>query len=162
MRARTTTTYDRSATTTIPILELWGNLVVPLQGEIRDSQMDELRDRLLARLRDRGARGLVIDASGVWLLDSHLCSMVGRIARAARLMGAETLLCGLGPDVVTTLLDMGIELEGIRTALGLEEALEQLGVHAESPDEEDDVWDELLDGRDDEDEGEGERDARDA
>ncbi|UJR79472.1 STAS domain-containing protein [Sandaracinus amylolyticus] len=161
MRPRTTTSFDRSATTTIPILELWGNLVVPLQGEIRDSQMDELRERLLARLRDRGARGLVIDASGVWLLDSHLCSVVSRIARAARLMGAETLLCGLGPDVVTTLLDMGIELEGIQTALGLEEALERLGVHAETQDDDDDVWDELWDEEDERDDA-GERDARDA
>jgi len=115
-------------THSIPVIELWGQLVVPLQGEIRDSQIDDLQRRVLERIRDRGAEGLVIDASGVWLMDSHLCATVGKLASAARLMGVRAVLCGLGADVVMTLQSMGIELQGVDTALELESALEHLGV----------------------------------
>ena len=113
---------------TIPVIELWGTLLVPLQGDIRDSQMEELRDRVLARIRDRGASGLVLDATGVWLLDSHLCAMLGKLAATARLMGTHAVLCGLGPEVVLTLQSMDIDLHGIDTALELESALERLGL----------------------------------
>lgn len=115
----------------IPVIELWGRLVVPLQGDVTDSQMERLRDQVLARIRDRGARGLVIDASGIWLVDSHLCAVLGRLVLAARLMGTHAILCGLSPEVVITLEEMGIELDGIETALSLEAALEKLGVRPE-------------------------------
>lgn len=115
----------------IPVIELWGRLVVTLQGDVTDSQMAALRDQVLGRIRDRGARGLVIDASGMWLVDSHLCSMLGRLVLAARLMGTQAVLCGLTPEVVITLEEMGIHLDGIDTALSLESALERLGVRPE-------------------------------
>lgn len=122
----------------IPIIELWGRLVVPLQGDVTDSQMDALQERLLTHIRNRGARGLVIDASGVWLMDSHLCAVLGRIAGAARLMGTRPVLSGLSPSVVMTLDQMGIALEGIDTALGLESALERLGLDVRELDDDDD------------------------
>lgn len=112
----------------IPIIELWGHLLVSLQGDISDSQMERLRGGVLERIRDRGTDGLVLDASGVWLMDSHLCAVLGRLATAARLMGARPVLCGLSPGVVLTLQEMGIELAGIEAALSLEDALEWLGV----------------------------------
>lgn len=121
--------------TTIPVIELWRHLVVPLQGDITDSQMEELSIAVLDRIRDRGAEGLVLDASGVWLLDSHLCAVLGRLAGAARLMGARPVLSGLSPTVVLTLQAMGIELEGVETALGLEAALELLGVSGPADDD---------------------------
>jgi rsbT antagonist protein RsbS len=112
----------------IPVIELWGHLVVPLQGDITDTQVDELQGNVLERIKARGADGLVIDCSGVWLMDSHLCAVLGRLAGAARLMGTPPVLCGLSPAVVMTLQSMGIDLEGIETALGLESALEHLGL----------------------------------
>jgi rsbT antagonist protein RsbS len=115
----------------IPVIELWGRLIVTLQGDVTDSQMEHLRDQVLKRIRDRDARGLAIDASGMWLVDSHLCSVLGRLVLAARLMGTHAVLCGLSPDVVITLEEMGIHLDGIDTAISLEAALEQLGVHPE-------------------------------
>jgi rsbT antagonist protein RsbS len=114
--------------TTIPVIELWGRLVVPLQGDVTDSQMEVLSATLLEHIRERGPSGLVIDASGVWLMDSHLCAVLGRIAGAARLMGTRPVLSGLSPSVVMTLDQMGIALDGIETALGLEAALERLGL----------------------------------
>jgi rsbT antagonist protein RsbS len=117
-----------TTTSQIPIIDLWGQLLVALQGDIRDSQVDELERRLLTHIREGGADGLVLDCSGVWMMDSHLCATLGRLAAAARLMGVRPVLCGLGPAVVMTLQTMGIELEGIETALGLEGALEKLGL----------------------------------
>ncbi len=113
---------------TIPVVELWGQLLVPLQGDIRDSQIDELKRTILERIRDRGPSGMVIDASGVWMMDSHLCATVGKIAAAARLMGVRAVLTGLSSEVVITLQEMGIELEGIDTAIDLEAGLEKLGL----------------------------------
>jgi rsbT antagonist protein RsbS len=115
-------------THTIPVIELWGQLLVALQGELGDRQMDALEQNVLERIRARGAEGVVIDASAVWMMDSHLCAVLGRLAGAARLMGARAVLCGLGPNVVMTLQTMGIDLDGVDTALGLESALELLGV----------------------------------
>jgi rsbT antagonist protein RsbS len=126
---------DNYGTHTIPVIELWGQLLVPLQGELGDAQMDALQSAVLERIRARGAEGVVIDASGVWLMDSHLCAVLGRLASAARLMGARAVLCGLGPHVVMTLQAMGIDLEGVDTAIGLEAALELLGVRPADDDD---------------------------
>jgi rsbT antagonist protein RsbS len=122
----------------IPVVELWGRLIVTLQGDVTDTQMEKLRDDVLHRVRERGALGLVIDASGMWLVDSHLCAMLGRIVAAARLMGTRAVLSGLQPMVVITLGEMGIGLEGVATALSLEEALESLGISVTRDDEK---WD---------------------
>jgi rsbT antagonist protein RsbS len=147
---------DRT-TNPIPVIELWGQIVVSLQGEIRDSQMSDLHTRVLRRIRDHGAEGLVIDASGVWLMDSHLCATLGRLASAARMMGTTPVLCGLTPEVVLTLQSMGIDLEDIETALGLESALEKLGLRLERT-EDDGTDDELA--SDDDEESAHEREAR--
>lgn len=127
-------TKARAIEGNIPVLELWGRLVVPLQGDISDAQVEQLRDTVLARLRDSDARGLAIDVSGVWVLDSHICSVVSGIASAARLMGAEAILCGLGPESVLTLQAMDIRLDAVKTAVNLEEALERLGIRAKAAD----------------------------
>ena len=135
----------------IPVINLWGQLLVSLQGDIRDSQMVELHRRVLERIRDDGAEGLVIDGSGVWMMDSHLCASIGRLAAAARLMGTHPVLCGLSPSVVLTLQTMGINLAGIETALGLEDALEKLGLLCVRKDDEgdDDAEGELVHDEDD-------------
>jgi rsbT antagonist protein RsbS len=113
----------------IPVISLWGQLLVPLQGDISDQQMVDLSTTVLLRIANReGGGGLIIDASGVWLVDSHLCAAVARLANAARLMGVPTVVCGLSGDVVLTLQAMGLELGGVVTSLGLDEALGELGI----------------------------------
>jgi rsbT antagonist protein RsbS len=113
----------------IPVIELWGHLLVPLQGDIGDRQMQEMIDDVLGRISVRGAEGLLIDASGIWIVDSHLCSGLGRLATAASIMGVPSVLCGLSAEVVVTLQTMGFELTGVKTATTLEYALEALGVY---------------------------------
>ncbi|MFP2911883.1 STAS domain-containing protein [Pyxidicoccus sp. 3LFB2] len=115
-------------TARIPIIPLWGNLIVPLQGDITDAQAAQLCSDVLRDIQRTGARGMVVDISGLWLVDSHLCAVLARLAASARLMGTRTVLCGMGADVALTLQSMGIQLEGVETALGLEEGLVLLGV----------------------------------
>ena len=83
---------------------------------------------MLRRISLRGAEGLLIDASGIWIVDSHLCAGIGRLATAASIMGVPSVLCGLSAEVVMTLQTMGFELNEVKTATTLERALEALGV----------------------------------
>ncbi|MFY1827819.1 STAS domain-containing protein [Myxococcus fulvus] len=114
----------------IPIIPLWGQLIVPLQGDITDAQAAQLCSDVLRDIQRNGAKGMVVDISGLWLVDSHLCAVLARLAGSARLMGTRTVLCGMGADVALTLQSMGIQLDGVETALGLEEGLALLGVRA--------------------------------
>lgn len=114
----------------IPIIPLWGQLIVPLQGDITDAQAAQLCSDVLRDIQRTGAKGMVVDISGLWLVDSHLCAVLARLAASARLMGTRTVLCGMGADVALTLQSMGIQLDNVETALGLEEGLSLLGVRA--------------------------------
>ncbi len=117
---------------TIPVLKMWDQLLVALQGDVSDRQADELSRTVLTRIRDVAVSGLIIDVTGVLTLDSHLCSVLARLASAARLMGVRSILCGLSPEVVMTLQAMDIELDEIETMGTIEEALETAGItHAE-------------------------------
>jgi rsbT antagonist protein RsbS len=115
----------------IPVIELWGHLLVPLQGDISDTQMHQVVDAVLHRIAKHGAEGLVIDTSGIWIVDSHLCAGLGRLATAASIMGVPSVLCGLSADVVMTLQTMGFELTEAQTATTLERAMEKLGIFVE-------------------------------
>lgn len=112
----------------VPIIRLWDVLLVPIQGELLDQEAELLRLEVLARIHDEGAAGLILDLSGVWTLDSHLCSVVVHLSRAARLLGTVTLVCGLSPEVALTVQSMGLDLAAGRTTRSLGEALSELGI----------------------------------
>ena len=119
---------DSEGSGRIPIIKLFGQLLVPLQGDVTDHQASRLREDILLAIQKYGALGVVIDVSGLWIVDSHLCSVLAQLALASRLMGTRTVLSGVSPDIAVTLQTMGVGLEGMETALGLEEALELLGL----------------------------------
>lgn len=112
----------------LPIIRAWTHILVPLQGEISDAVAERIRDVVLARIRDTGAEGLIIDITGVWMMDSHLCSVISNMAASARLMGASCIICGMSAQIALTLHAMGIDLGNVRTALSLEEAFASLGI----------------------------------
>lgn len=112
----------------IPIIKLWNLLLVPLQGEVSDHVADQLRQEVLERIHHEGCSGLVIDITGLWAVDSHLCALLSRISTAASFMGVKTFISGMKPEIALTLQTMGIPLSGVRTTLDLERALELLGV----------------------------------
>src|ERR1044071_1406199 len=106
----------------IPIIKLWTLLLVPLQGELTDELANQLTTEVLSRIHEEGCSGLVIDITGLWLVDSHLCAVLSELSSAASLMGARTLLSGMKPDIALTLETMGVELRGGRTPLHPEHA----------------------------------------
>jgi rsbT antagonist protein RsbS len=119
----------------IPIIKLWNLLLVPLQGEVSDAVADELRHEVLDRIHSEGCGGLIIDITGLWVVDSHLCALLSRLSTAASFMGARTFISGMKPEIALTLETMDIPLTGVRTTLDLEGALELLGVRGPQPDD---------------------------
>lgn len=127
----------------VPIIKIWDILLVPLQGEITDDMAARVKADVLARIHTEGATGLVIDVTALWMMDSHLCAVLSRLASASALMGARTFLCGMNPNIALTIHAMGLDLESVQATLSLEEALELLGVEPPPPP----VWlDESMDG----------------
>jgi rsbT antagonist protein RsbS len=114
----------------VPIIKLWNLLLVPLQGEVNDELAEQLTSEVLDRIHQLGCGGLVIDITGLWLVDSHLCSVLSQLSSAAALMGARTFISGMKPEIALTLETMGVQLKGVSTTLDLENALELLGVSA--------------------------------
>lgn len=112
----------------IPIIRVWDVLLVPLQGDVTDQQVAALSQAVLLAIQAKGAGGLVLDLSGLLIVDSHLCASFASLGGAAALMGVRTVLCGMSPDIAFTLQLMGIELEQLHTALSLEDAFRFLGL----------------------------------
>jgi rsbT antagonist protein RsbS len=112
----------------LPVIKVWDQVLVPLQGEISDAVAERLFDQVLETIKESGAEGLILDLTGVWMVDSHLCAVLSRLAASARLMGAESIMCGMNAQIAITLQSMGIDMGSVRTALTLEEAFRSLGI----------------------------------
>lgn len=129
----------------VTCIPLWDCLLVPLHGDISDSQADIFVNEVLERIARDRCFGVLVDLSGVWTLDSHLCAVLAKLALAARLMGAKTVLSGIKPDIAMTLEAMGIELRGIETMGTLEDALVSMGITRTRQARELDWFDEPVD-----------------
>lgn len=112
----------------VTCIPLWDCLLVPLHGDVSDTHADELVTEVLERIQKDECFGVLVDLSGVWTLDSHLCAVLARLALAAKMMGAKTVLSGMKPEIAMTLEAMGIELRGIETVATLEDALGSMGI----------------------------------
>lgn len=112
----------------IPIIKLWHLLLIPLQGEMTDELANQLTSEVLDRIHQLGCSGLIIDITGLWLVDSHLCAVLSQLSAAAALMGARTYISGMKPEIALTLETMGVQLKGASTTLDLEDALALLGI----------------------------------
>ena len=110
----------------IPIIKLRDVLIVSIQVALSDRVVMQLKDDITARIEHSQARGLVIDVSGIDVMDSYISRTIRDIGMVARLMGVQTVISGLDPMIAMTLVEMGLELKGVRTALDLESALRLL------------------------------------
>ncbi len=111
----------------IPLLRLSHCLFVSVPSELRDSQARELQDAVAQRLAtEKAIRGLVIDVSAATMLDSFSAKVLGDTANIARSFGARAILVGIRPSVAVTLVELGIDLSGVETAMTLELALKKL------------------------------------
>lgn len=117
----------------IPLIRLFGNLIVSVQVSLTDTLMARLVEDVTHEIEHSQVSGLILDLSGVDILDSHLTYRLRNLAVAARLMGVDTIVCGLRPVVVVTLVEMGLDLSGVLRALNLERALEMLIHRAPAP-----------------------------
>src|SRR6185312_13591787 len=101
----------------IPILKLDAFLLVTIQVDMHDRLAMQLQDDLTARIVATRARGVLIDISTLEIVDSFIGRMISNIAAMARVLDAETVVVGMQPAVAITLVELGLSLEGVRTAL---------------------------------------------
>ena len=110
----------------IPILRLGDVLLTTVHVELRDAVAQAFQADVLAAIERHRVTGLVVDISGLEMVDTYVARILAETGRMARLMGAETVLCGMRPEVAATLVRMGYFMEGVHAALDLDEGLELL------------------------------------
>jgi rsbT antagonist protein RsbS len=110
----------------IPILKLGQFLLVTIQVDMHDQLALVLQDELTARIVTDQARGVLIDISSLDIVDSFIGRMLSNIAGMARVLDAETVVVGMQPSVAITLVELGLSLPGIRTALNVDRGMDLL------------------------------------
>jgi rsbT antagonist protein RsbS len=111
----------------IPILKMGRLLLVTIQVDMNDAVAISLQDDLTRRIVETGAHGVLIDISALEIVDSFIGRMLVDTAAASRLLDAETVVVGMRPAVAITLVELGLTLEGVETALSVERGMEILG-----------------------------------
>ena len=107
----------------IPILRMGKLLLVTIQVDMHDRLALALQDDLTSRIVKDGARGVLIDISSLDIVDSFIGRMIGNTAAMARVLDAETVVVGMQPSVAITLVELGLTLSGVRTALNVERGM---------------------------------------
>ena len=110
----------------IPILKLRGLLLVSIQVDMHDRLAMQLQDELTQKISETGARGVLIDISSLDIVDSFIGRMIANIAAMARVLDAETVVVGMQPAVAITLVELGLNLPGVRTALNVDKGMAML------------------------------------
>ena len=110
----------------IPIIKLHGNLIVSIQVALSDQLVARLKDDITLEIDRTGANGLIIDLSGIDVMDSYISRSIRDIGLIAQLMGVKTVISGIDPMIAMTLVEMGLDLTGVQSTLNLEAAVELL------------------------------------
>jgi rsbT antagonist protein RsbS len=110
----------------IPILKMGEYLLVTIQVDMHDRLAMTLQDDLTARIVDARAKGVLIDISALEIVDSFIGRMLADIAAMSRVLDAETVVVGMRPAVAITLVELGLTLTGVRTALNVERGMDLL------------------------------------
>jgi rsbT antagonist protein RsbS len=110
----------------IPILQMGRCLLVTIQVDLQDQTALTLQDDLSAKIAATGAHGVLIDISAVEIVDSFIGRMLASISGIARVLDATTVVVGMQPAVAITLVELGLSLEGVRTALNVERGMAML------------------------------------
>ena len=107
----------------IPILKLRDLLLVTIQVDMHDRLALQLQEELTQRISETGARGVLIDISALDIVDSFIGRMIANIAAMARVLDTDTVVVGMQPAVAITLVELGLTLPGVRTALNVDRGM---------------------------------------
>jgi rsbT antagonist protein RsbS len=107
----------------IPILHIGTTLLASIQIELRDTTAQAFQQDVLKAIEKSRSRGLVIDITGLDMVDTFVARILTDTGRMAKLMGTETVLVGMRPEVAATLVRMGFSMQGVHTALNVDEGL---------------------------------------
>ncbi len=107
----------------IPILRIGATLLASIQIELRDTTAQAFQQDVLKAIEKTRSRGLVIDITGLDMVDTFVARILTDTGRMAKLMGTETVLVGMRPEVAATLVRMGFSMQGVHTALNVDEGL---------------------------------------
>ena len=110
----------------IPIIRLGDFLLVSIQVDMHDQLAMSLQDDLTDKIVKTGAKGVLVDISALDMVDSFIGRMLANIAGMARILDAETVVVGMQPSVAITLVELGLSLKGVRTALNVDKGMDLL------------------------------------
>ncbi|MFB7302503.1 STAS domain-containing protein [Heyndrickxia sporothermodurans] len=110
----------------IPILKLKECLLISIQWELDDQTALEFQEDLLHKIHATSARGVVIEITSIDFIDSFIAKVLGDVISMSKLMGAKVVITGIQPAVAITLIELGIRLEDVLTAIDLDSGLEKL------------------------------------
>src|SRR6187455_161527 len=110
----------------IPILKMGPYLLVTIQVDMHDRVAMTLQDELTERIVSERAQGVLLDISSVDVVDSFIGRMISNIASMSRVLDAQTVVVGMRPAVAITLVELGLDLAGVRTALNVERGMSLL------------------------------------
>lgn len=119
----------------IPILKMGDILLVSIQVDMHDRLAMRLQNDLSEKIAHTGARGVLIDISSLSMVDSFIGQMLSNIASISHILDAKTVVVGMQPAVAITLVELGLTLKGVRTALNIEQGLEYLHASVSSQSE---------------------------
>jgi rsbT antagonist protein RsbS len=118
----------------IPILKMGDFLLVTIQVDMHDQLASALQDDLTTKIVDTKAKGVLIDISSLDIVDSFIGRMLANTSAMARVLDAQTVVVGMQPAVAITLVELGLNLSGVHTALDVEKGMEMLRRHIGIPD----------------------------
>ena len=110
----------------IPILKMGEFLLVTIQVDLHDQMALRLQDDLTTAIERSGAKGVLIDISALEMVDSFIGRMIANISAISAILDAKTVVVGMQPDVAITLVELGLSLPGVQTALNVELGMERL------------------------------------
>jgi rsbT antagonist protein RsbS len=110
----------------VPIMRIGANLLVPLRGDLEDSSVERIEQEVTREVADTKAAGVLVDVSGLAVVDSYVARVIARLTAMIGLLGAHATVVGIQPEVAIALVELGVPMGNVHTALNAEQGMAQL------------------------------------